>query len=84
MRYISHDCKFEDIKQLVFSFEFLLSLQKVHDNKESNSWKFKRIRGNSNPQIMNHGPLNQTLHFLLGISYFLLFCVVCGVDFLGL
>ena len=80
MRYISHDFKFEDIKQLVFSFEFLLSRQKVHDNKEFN-------RGNSNPQIVNHGTLNQTLHFLLGFFYFLffmVFCVVCGVDFLGL
>ena len=70
MRYISHDFKFEDIKQLVFSFEFLLSRQKVH-NKEFN-------RGNSNPLIMNHGPLNPAFFIRF------VFCVVCGVDFLGL
>ena len=33
-RYISHDCNFEDINQLVFFFDFLCCWENVHDNKE--------------------------------------------------
>ena len=40
VRYISHDCNFEDINQLIFFFDFLRCREKVHDNK-------KFSRGNS-------------------------------------
>ena len=42
MRYISHDCNFEDINQLIFLFDFLCCCEKVNDNKEFS-------HGNSNP-----------------------------------
>ena len=34
MRFISHDCNFKDIDQLIFSFDFLCCHEKVHGNKE--------------------------------------------------
>ena len=33
VRYISHDCKFENMNQLIFFFGFLHCCEKVHDNK---------------------------------------------------
>ena len=42
MRYISHDCNFEDINQLTFLFLFLRCREKIHNNKKFSS-------GNSNP-----------------------------------
>ena len=43
VRYISHDCNFEDINQLIFFFDFLHCREKVHDNKKFN-------RGSSKPR----------------------------------
>ena len=42
VRYISHDCNFEDIHQLIFFFDFLHCCGKVLDNKIFNC-------GNPNP-----------------------------------
>ena len=41
MRYISHDCNFEDTNQLIFLFDFLRSCEKVHDDKEFGCGKSK-------------------------------------------
>ena len=35
MRYISHDCNFENLNQFIFFFDFLRCCEKVHDDKES-------------------------------------------------
>ena len=44
MRHISCNCNFEDINQLIFSFNFLRFRENVHDNKQLSY-------GNSNPWI---------------------------------
>ena len=34
MRYISHDCNFEGINQVIFPFDFLPCRKKIRDSKE--------------------------------------------------
>ena len=51
MRYIPHDCNFENINQLIFSLNFLHCHEKVYDNKE-----FSRGKSNSHPEEEVKGP----------------------------
>ena len=52
VRYISHDCIFEDINQLMFFFDILRCLEKVHDNQEFSHGSSKP-RPESRPVTLN-------------------------------